>query len=100
MAKRPQEGDYEERVVAKSKQVRIFLPRSRAGTSTVPSSTASSSPGIFGLEDPKVSFKARTVRLVAQYAKKDLAKSDTMDDSQVTHSDASSMASKGGGPVA
>ena len=86
--------------VAKSRPVRYFVPRSRAGTSTVPSSTASSSLGIFGLEDPKVSFEARTVRLVAQNAQKDITKSDTMDDSQVTHSDASSMASTGGGPVA
>ena len=84
--------------VAKSKPVRNFVPRSRAGTSTVPSSTASSSPGIFGLEDPKVSSEARTVRLVAQYAQKDTTKSDTMEDSQVTHSDVSSMASTGGGP--
>ena len=31
MAKRPQEGDYDERVVAKSKPVRNFVPGSRAG---------------------------------------------------------------------
>ena len=64
----------------------------------MPSSTASSRPGIFGLEDHEVSFEARTVRLVAQNAQKDLANSDTMEDSQVTHSDASSIASTGGGP--
>ena len=98
MAKRPQEGDYEERVVAKSKPVRNFVPRSRAGTSTVPSSTASSSRGNFGPKDHEVSFEARTVRLVAQNAQKDITKSDTMEDSQVTHSDVSSMASTGGGP--
>ena len=44
MAKRPQEGDYEERVVAKSKPVRNLVSINRAGSSTVPSSTASSSP--------------------------------------------------------
>ena len=86
--------------VAKSKPVKNFIPRSRAGTSTVPSSTASSSPGIFGLEDHEVSFEAPTMRRVAQNAQKDITKSDTMEGSQVTHSDASSLTSAGGGPVA
>ena len=57
MAKRPQEGDFEERVVAKSKNVRNFVSRSCAGTSTVPSSTASSTQGNFGPEDHEVSLK-------------------------------------------
>ena len=34
MAKRPQEGDYDERVVAKSNPVRHLVSRSRAGSST------------------------------------------------------------------
>ena len=99
MAKRPQEGDYEERVVDKSEPVRNLVSRSRAGTPTVPPSTASSSPANFGPKDHEVSFEARTVRPVAQDTQKDLTKSETMDDSQVRHSDASSMASTGG-PVA
>ena len=39
MAKRPQEGDYKERVVAKSKPVRNLVSRSHAGSPTAPSSS-------------------------------------------------------------
>ena len=44
VAKRPQEGYHDGRIVAKSKSVRNLVSRSRAGLSTVPSSTVSSSP--------------------------------------------------------
>ena len=47
----------------------------------------------FGPKDLEVSFEARTWRPVAQDTQQDLTKSETMDDSQVRHSDASSMAS-------
>ena len=56
----------------------------------MPSSTASSSKGNFGPEDHKVSFKARTGSLVVE---KDFAIGDTIMNSQVRHSDASSLAS-------
>ena len=59
----------------------------------MPSSTASSSQGNFGLEDHKVSFKARTGSPVVQNSEKDFAKGDTIKNSQVRHSDASSLAS-------
>ena len=88
------------RIVDKSKPVRNLVSRSRAGISTVPSSTASSSPGIFGLEDREVSFKASMEQPVVQHSKKkDLTKGDTMTYSQVWHSDPSSMAGMGA-PVA
>ena len=99
MAKRPQKGDYEERVVAKTKPVRNLVSRSRAGISTVPSSMASSSPGIFGPEDREVTLKASVGQPVVQNQEKDFTKGDTMTVSQVWHSDASSMASTGA-PVA
>ena len=54
--------------------------------------------GISNLKITK-SFEARTWPPVAQDTQQDLTKSETMDDSQVRHSDASSMASTGG-PVA
>ena len=58
------------RIVDKSKPVRNLVSRSRAGISTVPSSTASSSPGIFGLEDREVSFKASMEQPVVQHQEK------------------------------
>ena len=79
MAKRPQEGYCEERVVAKSKPVRNLVSKSRAGISTVPSSMASSSLG----------------ESVALNQETDLTKCDAVTDSQVRHSGASSMASTG-----
>ena len=59
MAKRPQEGDCEERVAAKSKPVRNLVSRSRAGISTVPS-TASASLGNFEPKGHEVRFEAHT----------------------------------------
>ena len=59
MAKRPQEGDYEERVVAKSKPIRNLVSIIRTGSSTVPSSTASSSPRNFVPKDHEVRFKEK-----------------------------------------
>ena len=47
MARRPQEGDYKERVVAKSKPVRDLVSRSHAGSPTASSSSSSSCPGNF-----------------------------------------------------
>ena len=70
MAKRPQEGDYEEWVVAKSKPVRTLVSKRCAGISTVPSSTASFSPGKFGPEDHEVIIKASTEHPVAQNQEK------------------------------
>ena len=95
MAKRPQEGDYDESVGAKSKPVRNLVSRSRAGISTVLSSTSSSSQANVGPEDHEVSFKACTGSSVVQNQEKNFAKGDTMANSQMRHSDASSMASTG-----
>ena len=95
MAKRPQEGDCEERVVAKSKPVRNLVSKSRAGISTVPSSMASSSVGNFRPEGHEVSLNASTGESVALNQETDLTKCDAMTDSQVRHSGASSMASTG-----
>ena len=93
MAKRPQEGDYEERVVAKSKSVRKLVSISHAGFSTVPSSTASSSPEDVGLEDHEVIVTACTGQPVSQNQESDPTKVDTMMNSQVWQTDASSMGS-------
>ena len=95
MAKRPQEGDYEERVVAKSKPVRKLVSIRRTGSSTVPSSTASSSPENFVPKDHDVTFKRSTEKPVEQSKQRNLTKSDAVEDSQVRYDDANSMASTG-----
>ena len=95
MSKRLQEGDCEERIAAKSRSVRNLVSRSRAGISTVPSSTASSSPVNFGSESHDVGLKASTGRLVAKHQKSEPTKGDTMWNSQEWHTDARSMASTG-----
>ena len=60
MAKRQQEGDYDERVVATSKPVRNLVSRSCAGPSTKPSSTVSSCLGKFGSKDHEMGCETRT----------------------------------------
>ena len=62
IVKRPLEGDYEERVVAKSKPVRHLVSIRRAGSSTVPSSTASN----FVPKDHEVRFKEGAERPAAK----------------------------------
>ena len=83
MVKGQQEGDYDEGVVAKANSVRNVVWRSRAGLSTVPSSTVSSSPENFGSEDQEMRFEANTVQPVVAHSEKDLTKSDTMTNPQV-----------------
>ena len=82
-------GDYEERVVAKSKPVRNLVTRRRTGSSTVPSSTASSSPVNFVPKDHEVRFKESAERSGAQ--NKETSTSDEMEDSQVRYEDENSM---------
>ena len=95
MAKKPQEGDYDERVVAKSKPVENMVSRSRAGTSTMPSSRVSSSPRKFGYKDHEMRFEANTEQPVVENSQQDLMKGDTMTNSQVRHLDARSKATTG-----
>ena len=90
-----QQGDYDEGVVAKANSVRIVVWRSRAGLSTVPSSTVSSSPENFGSEDQEMRFEANTVQPVVENSEKDLTKSDTKTNSQGWHLDARSKAGTG-----
>ena len=59
-------GEYEERVVAKSKPERNLVTIKRTGSWTVPSSTASSSPVNFVPKDHEVRFKESAERSGAQ----------------------------------
>ena len=93
MSKRLQEGDCEERIAAKSKPVRNLVSRSRAGSSTVPISTASATPGIFRSESRELHLEASTVKPVAKNQKSEPNEGDRMWNSQERHTDAKSMAS-------
>ena len=95
MAKNQQEGDYEERVVAKSKPVRNLVSTRRPGSPTVPSSTASSSLGNFAPRDHELWVTQSTGQLVSQGGQKNPAKSDAVEDSPVIVLGAHSM--KGAG---
>ena len=95
MAKGQQEGDYDEGVVAKANPVRNVVWRSRAGLSTVSSSTVSSSPENFGSKDQEMRFEANTVQPVVENSEKYRTKSDTMTNSQGRHLDARSKAGTG-----
>ena len=95
MAKRPQEGDYDERFVAKSKPVRNVEKRSRAGPSTTPSSTVSSGPRKFGSKDREMRFEANTGQLAVENSQEDLIKGDTVTNSQVRHLSTRSKTSTG-----
>ena len=70
MAKRQQEGDYEERVVAKSKPARNVVSIRRPGSSTVQSSTASSSPANFTPRDHELGVTQGTGKVVSQDGQK------------------------------
>ena len=104
MSKSLQEGDYEERVAAKSRPVRNFVSRSRAGMSTVPFSTAPASPGVlrsdshrFGLiagEGGQPSLTS-TVRPVALSVASGSNKGDNVWNSQEWQTDARSITSMG-----
>ena len=64
---RQQEGDYDERVVAKSKPVRNLVSRSHAEPSTTSLSMASSSLEKVGSKDHEIRFgKAKTEQLVVK----------------------------------
>ena len=95
VTKRPQEGDYVERVVAKSKPVRNLVSIRRTGSSTVPSSTASS--GLVNIvpKHHEVRFKASTEKPMEQSKQRNITKRDAVEDSQVRYEDANSMASTG-----
>ena len=99
MAKRPQEGDYDEKVVAKLKPARNLVSRSRAGLSTVPSSKVSSSSGNFGPKDHEMRLEAHTVQSVVQNLLKEPRQEwdddEFMTNFQVRHLDARSMVSTG-----
>ena len=92
MAKRQQEGDYDERVVAKSKPVRNMVSRSCAVPSTTPSSTVSSSPAIFGSKDHEMRFETRTGRHRSANQQESLIKRDRVTNSQERHQDIRSRA--------
>ena len=92
VAKRYQEGDYDERVVAKSKSVRNLESKGCAGPSTTPSSTVSSRPGIFGSEDHEMRCETRTVRPSSNNQKQSLIEHDRVTNSQERHQDIRSRA--------
>ena len=87
IAKRQQESDYDERVVARSKPVRNLVSRSCAGPSTTPSSTVSSSPGIFGSEEHEMRYETRTVRPSSNNQKESLIEHHQVTNSQERHQD-------------
>ena len=95
VTKRPQEGDYEERVVAKSKAVRNLVSIRRTGSSTVPSSTTSSSLMNIVPKHHEVRFKESTEKPMEQSKQRNITKRDAVEDSQVRYEDANSMASTG-----
>ena len=96
MAKRQKEGDYEERVVTKSKPVKKLGSIRHTGSSTAPSTTSSSSPGNFVSKDHEVRFEESAEQPVAQYTKEDLTKGDEMkEDSQVRYGYENTMSSAG-----
>ena len=79
MAKRQQEGDYDERVVAKSKPVRNLVSRSCAGPSTTPSSTVSSNPEKFRSKDHEMRFETRTGKPSSKDPQENLIKARSSD---------------------
>ena len=87
IAKRQHEGDYDERVVAKSKSVINLVSGSCAEPSTTPSSTVSSSLGIFGSEDHEIRYETRTVRPSSNHQKESLIEHDRVTNSQERHQD-------------
>ena len=92
MAERQQEGDYDERVVAKSKPVRNLVSRSCAVPSTTPSSTVSSSPGIFGSENHEMRYESRAAKPGSSNQRESLIKRDRVTNSQGSHQDIRSRA--------
>ena len=92
MAKRQKEGDYDERVVAKSKPVRNLLSWSCAGPSTTPSSTVSSSLGVFVSEDHEMRYETRVGKPGSVNQKESLVEHDRVTISQERHQDIRSRA--------
>ena len=91
MAKR-QEGDYDERVVAKSKPIRNWISRSCAGPSTTPSSTVSSSPVTFGSKDHEMRFETGTGKPSSNIQQEGVKKRDRVTNSQERHEEPRSRA--------
>ena len=92
MAKRHQEGDYDERVVAKSKPVRNLVSRSCAVPSTMPSSTVSSSPVKVRSEDHEMRFETRTAKPGSANQRESLIERDRVTNSQEMNEDSRSRA--------
>ena len=93
MAKRLQEGDYDERVVAKSKPIRHLVSRSSAKPSTTPSLTVSSSLGKFGSKDHEMRYETRAVKPRSATQKESLIKRDRVTNSQERHEDKAALRS-------
>ena len=92
MAKRQQEGDYDERVVAKSKPVRSLVSKSYA---TTPSSTVSSCTKTFGSKDYEMRFETRTGKPGSTNQQESLIKRDRVPNSQESREDTRSRATTG-----
>ena len=93
--KRQQEGDHDERVVAKSKPVRNLVSRSCAGPSTTPSSTVFSSPGTLGTKDHEMRFETRTVKPSSNNQQESIYKRDRVTNSQERCEEARSRGTTG-----
>ena len=93
MSKRKQEGNGEERIAAKSKPVRSLVSTSRAGSSTVPISTASSSLVSFRSESHELNLIASMGEPLALCQKSESKASDKMWNSHKWQTDAWSKAS-------
>ena len=89
MAKRQQEGDYDERVVAKSKPVRNWV--SVGGQTTWVSSTL----GKFGSKDHEMRFETRTEKHRSNNQQENLIKRDRVTNSQERHEEARSRTTTG-----
>ena len=92
MAKRQQEGNYDEWVVSNSKPVRNFVSRSCAGPSTTPFSTVSSRLGIFGSEDHEMRWESRAENPAHIIKKESFIERDQVTNSQERHQDIRSRA--------
>ena len=95
MAKRQQECDYDERVIAKSKPARNLVSRSCAGPPTTPSSTVSSCSGKFGAKDHEMRFETRAVKPGLTNQQDSLTMPDRVTNSQERHEDTRSRATTG-----
>ena len=95
MTKRQQQGDYNERVVARSKPVRNLVSRSCAGPSTTPSSTVFSSPETLGTKDHEMRFETRTEKPNSNNQQESIIKRDRMTNSQERYEEARSRGTTG-----